>query len=200
MFEFLQNHTNVIFQPPFDSKIYTGVNPYTLGFRLYSEIRRVCENPTQEDTKWFPEIAGTDWMSSLKFAMENFKDESFIAQYLTPSLMREMKLFSVYDDDQQEDLIISAIHNENGYQHLREMLSQQYNLSHTEPDIQIVDTDFRGTRTLTLQHIQAGRKPLKDSVNEVVKHLHRLWGFPIKIESVNETGEVTATYECPSHN
>ena len=31
--------------------------------------------------------------------MRNFKDESFIAQYLSPQLMRDLRLFSILDDE-----------------------------------------------------------------------------------------------------
>ena len=45
-----------------------------------------------------PEIAGADWQQTLDFAMRNFKDESFISQYLSPRLIREFKLFSILDE------------------------------------------------------------------------------------------------------
>ncbi|MFZ2171368.1 MAG: SpoVR family protein, partial [Methylococcaceae bacterium] len=83
MIEFLQSHTNVIFQPAFDSKYYSGINPYALGFAMMTDIRRICEDPTDEDRHWFPDIAGSDWNKTLHFAMQNFKDESFIGQYLS---------------------------------------------------------------------------------------------------------------------
>ncbi|VEB58541.1 Stage V sporulation protein involved in spore cortex synthesis (SpoVR) [Salmonella enterica subsp. enterica] len=34
--------------------------------------------PTDEDKYWFPDIAGSDWLETLHFAMRDFKDESFI--------------------------------------------------------------------------------------------------------------------------
>ena len=108
MIEFLQSHTNVVAQPPFNSRYYSGINPYALGFAMMSDLRRICEQPTDEDRHWFPDIAGSDWIRTLDFAMRNFKDESFIAQYLSPRLIREFKLFSVLDDDAQEQLEISA--------------------------------------------------------------------------------------------
>ena len=95
MIEFLQSHTNVIYQPPFDSKYYSGINPYALGFAMMTDIRRICENPTDEDKHWFPDIAGSDWNKTLHFAMQNFKDESFIGQYLSPKVIRDFKLFSI---------------------------------------------------------------------------------------------------------
>ncbi|MFN3595327.1 MAG: SpoVR family protein, partial [Thiobacillaceae bacterium] len=80
MLEFLQSHTNVIYQPPYYSRAYSGINPYALGFAMFRDIRRICEAPTEEDRRWFPDIAGSDWVKTLDFAMRNFKDESFIAQ------------------------------------------------------------------------------------------------------------------------
>ena len=53
------------------------------------------ERPTAEDRAWFPQIAGGDWQKVLDFAMRNYKDDSFIAQYLSPRLMREMR-FALY--------------------------------------------------------------------------------------------------------
>jgi len=44
--------------------------------------------------------------------MRNFKDESFIRQFLSPQLIRDLRLFSVLDDDEQDELEISAIHDD----------------------------------------------------------------------------------------
>lgn len=196
MLEFLQSHSSVIYQPPFDSKYYSGINPYTLGFSMMSDIRRMCENPTEEDLQWFPDVAGKPWQQTLDFAMRNFKDESFILQYLSPRLMRELKLFAVVDDDRDAEILIDAIHDEQGYQKVREALAGNYNLGNREPNIQVYNVDVRGDRSLTLRHFQHNRKPLDESTTEVLKHLHRLWGFDVILESV--TGEqVTASYRCP---
>src|SRR5690606_33937325 len=128
MLEFLQSHTNVIAQPPYNSRWYSGINPYAPGFAMWQDIRRICEAPTEEDRRWFPEQAGSDWRESLDFAMRNFKDESFIAQYLSPKLMRDFRLFAVLDDDRKDKLEVSAIHDDEGYARLRTILSSQYDL------------------------------------------------------------------------
>jgi spore cortex formation protein SpoVR/YcgB (stage V sporulation) len=190
MLEFLQSHTNVIFQPAYSSKYYSGINPYALGFAMMSDIRRICENPTDEDRRWFPEVAGSDWIKTLDFAMRNFKDESFIAQYLSPKVMRDFKLFSVLDDDAEEELEITHIHDEEGYRNLRHVLSEQYNLGNLEPNIQVYRVDTRGDRSLTLRHYQHDRRPLGDSTEEMLRHVRRLWGFPIRLEAVDDTGRL----------
>ena len=200
MLEFLQNHSQVIYQPPFDSPYYSGINPYALGFAMFQDIRRICEAPTEEDRQWFPDIAGSDWLATLKFAMESFKDESFIQQFLSPRLIREFKLFSLMDDSERDYIEINAIHNESGYHAIRNRLSEQYNLSIQEPNIQVYSADVRGDRSLTLQHLRQHHRPLEaGTAQEVLRHLHRLWGFDVHLESV-DNGSVVERLPIPSHS
>jgi hypothetical protein len=65
MMEFLHSHTNVVFQPPYNSPWYSGINPYALGFAMFQDIKRICQSPTEEDKYWFPDIAGSDWLETL---------------------------------------------------------------------------------------------------------------------------------------
>ena len=197
MMEFMQSHSGVIYQPPYNSPYFSGINPYTLGFHMMTDIRRICENPTKEDKQWFPEIAGSNWRETLEFAMKNFKDESFILQFLSPKLMRDLKLFAILDDDQQEHIKVEAIHDDSGYKAVRELLSAQYNLGNREPNIQVYNVDVRGNRALTLHHTRFERKPLEEnSANEVLKHVHRLWGFDVKLHSM-EKGVKEQTFQMP---
>ena len=197
MIEFLQSHTNVIYQPGFDSRYYSGINPYALGFAMMSDIRRICEAPTDEDRYWFPDIAGSDdWVKVMDFAMRNFKDESFISQYLSPKVMRDLKLFAVLDDDEQRELEITAIHDENGYRRVRQALADQYNLGSLEPNIQIYNVNHRSDRALTLIHSRYNRKPLGDTTQEMLRHLHRLWGFDVRLMSVHDNGRMELMAEC----
>ncbi|HEY4541154.1 MAG TPA: SpoVR family protein, partial [Noviherbaspirillum sp.] len=196
MMEFLQSHTNVVYQPPYTSRYFNGINPYALGFAMMRDIRRICENPTEEDRQWFPDIAGSDWKKTLDFAMRNFKDESFISQYLSPKLIRDFHLFAVLDDDKKDKLEISAIHDDEGYRYVRQQLAGQYNLGNREPNIQVWAVDTRGDRALTLRHMQYMRRPLNQQTGEVLKHVARLWGFDVVLETVDPEGKVLASEEC----
>jgi stage V sporulation protein R len=185
MLEFLQSHTSVVYQPPFDSPNFSGINPYTLGYSMMQDIRRICENPGEEDRAWFPDIAGSPWRDTLDFAMRDFKDESFILQFLSPELIRELKLFNVLDDADQDYLEVAAIHDEVGYQEIRESLAASYNLGNVEPNIQVYAVNLRGDRALTLRHdIHQGRPLSEADAREVVRHLQTLWGFEVVLESV----------------
>ena len=197
MLEFLQSHTNVVSQRGFDERGFGGINPYALGFAMFTDLRRVCEKPTAEDRRWFPELAGTDWLKSLDFAMRNFKDESFIGQFLSPKLMREFHFFAVADHENENELFIEAIHDEDGYRRLRKLLSEQYKRETSVPDIQVVRFERDSDRSLTLRHFQARNRPLKaEEAQEVMKHLSRLWGFTVRLESIDAAGNAKNTLEC----
>ena len=196
MLEVLHSHTNVLTQPSFDSPYFSGINPYALGFAMYRDIRRICETPTDEDRRWFPDIASSDWLTTLDFAMRNYKDESFIAQYLSPKLIRDFRLFHLVDDDENPNMHIDSIHNDAGYQRVRESLARQYSLTEREPNIQVTHVDVSGDRSLTLRHFRTNRRPLHTSHQEVIKHLAQLWGFTVRLETMNEDGTVAPLHEC----
>ena len=196
MLEFFQSHTNVVSQRGFDERGFGGINPYALGFSMFMDLKRVCSSPSAEDRQWFPEIAGTDWQRTLDFAMRNFKDESYIGQFLSPKLMRDFHLFAVADHEAETELFIDAIHDDNGYRRVRKLLSEQYKRENSVPDIQVVRFARDGDRSLTLRHFRARNRPLMtEEAHEVMKHLARLWGFPVRLESVGIDGDVTEVLE-----
>ena len=194
MIECLASHTNVVAQRPM-----APLNPYALGFAMYGDIRRICETPSEEDRRWFPDLAGSPWLPALHHAMRNFKDESFIGQYLSPKLMREFRLFSVIDDEREQDYLVSAIHDEDGYRHLRSALAANYDLGTREPNLQVWDVNLRGDRSLRLRHQRYQDRPLDAaSAPEVLKHVARLWGFAVHLESVDAGGAVKQQWSVPA--
>ena len=122
--------------------------------------------------------------------MRNFKDESFVAQYLSPKVMRDFRMFAVLDDDRADKLEVSAIHDDSGYRKVRDILSDQYNLGAREPNVQVWNVDLRGDRSLTLRYTPYRRRPLGASADEVLRHVARLWGFTARLETVGEDGKV----------
>jgi spore cortex formation protein SpoVR/YcgB (stage V sporulation) len=198
MLEFLSSHTSVVMQPGFDSPYYSGINPYALGFAMMSDIKRICEHPTAEDKQWFPDIAGSDWLTTLDQVMRNYRDESFILQFLSPKVIRDFHFFALEDDDRKNTIDVTAIHNDEGYRRVREKLSQQYNLSQQEPDIQIYNVNVRGDRSLTLQHVLNERRPLSGEVNEMLRHVYRLWGYDVHLHSVETEGRTVRSYHLVS--
>jgi spore cortex formation protein SpoVR/YcgB (stage V sporulation) len=184
--EFTHSHTSVVFQPEFDDRRYSGINPYALGFGMMTDIKRICENPTAEDREWFPQFAGSgDWMATLKDGWANYRDESFIEQFLSPKLMRDFRLFGLFDKADDSVYRVSAIHNEDGYRKLRAALAKQYDAGIGEPNIQVVGADLQGNRKLTLEHRMHRGVPLNEGTREsVLAHIERLWGHDVALKEI----------------
>lgn len=182
--EFLHSHSSVVMQPGFDDGRYYGINPYALGFAMMEDIRRISEKPTSEDLEWFPEFAGKgDWREVLKHAWANYRDESFIQQYLSPKVMRDLKLFAVRDKTDDPVYTVAAIHNDAGYRKLRTSLAGLYDLATHQPDIQVVGAHLAGDRTLILRHNRHRGIPLSSVTKDaVLKHIRRLWGYNVVLE------------------
>lgn len=186
MLEILHNHTSVLTQPDFDDPRYDGINPYAIGFAMTQDIRRVCEEPTEEDRAWFPEIAGCrDWRGVLKDAWASYRDESFIQQFLSPRIMRRFRMFAVSDDSKDSFVTVAGIHDERGYHEVRDALARSRDVSIFEPDIQIVDVSLLGDRVLHLQHRRRSGIPLDPAAREsTLAHLRELWGYGVAMEDV----------------
>lgn len=192
MLEFMHSHTGVIRQQPL-----AHINPYALGFAMFNDIKRICQNPTDEDRRWFPNLAGKeDWLAECKYAAFNFKDESFILQYLSPKVMRDFQLFYILDDDNNPTMRVEAIQNDEGYHLIREKLAEQQNVNNRIPYINVVDVDVWGSRTMVLEHTSMKRHMLEeDDTIKTLRHVGALWGYPVHIKTVDEKGEVIEQFK-----
>ena len=97
MFEFLQSHTNVVYQPPYTSKWYSGLNP-TPGLRHVAGHPPHLRAADDEDREWF-RISPARLAADLRFCDAQLQGRKLHRQYLSPRLMREFRLFSVLDND-----------------------------------------------------------------------------------------------------
>jgi spore cortex formation protein SpoVR/YcgB (stage V sporulation) len=197
MLEFLTSHTAVVFQPDFDDRRYGGFNPYALGFEMMCDIERMATDPTEEDLRWMPEVAGAgDAMAALKAAWANYRDDSFIAQYLSPHLMRKMKMFKLSDRAAESEYRIADIHDERGYVEVRRALSRQYDPGLRDPNIQVTEADMDGDRRLVLTHRLNNEVPLAaPEAKAVLAYVSDLWGYPADLRGVSHDDEQRYHYQ-----
>jgi spore cortex formation protein SpoVR/YcgB (stage V sporulation) len=198
MLEFLQMHAAVVAQPDFDHRRFSGLNPYALGFAMMRDIQRICEQPEPEDKEWFPEIAGNGQpLKTLREAWADYRDESFVLQFLSPHLIRGLRLFSVRDDSESPYLAVEAIHDEAGYREIRRRLAQHYDLSRREPEIEVTEADLKGNRRLVLTHrVRQGQLLEREECNRTLRYVANLWGYRVRlIEVDSESGETLSEYD-----
>lgn len=195
MLEFLDLHTSVVMQPTYDKKYYSGFNPYHLGFSIFKDIKRMSENPTEEDKYWHPDVAGGNWLENWHYAYQNFRDESFIHQFMSPHLIREMRLFELNDYDDEDFYTVSKIHNERGYRNIRKTLAESKTLTKFTPDVAVTRVDF-SSRICHLTHYSDNGSHLKEEdALSVLDNFEYLWGFETILHSVDRaTGFVIRDY------
>ena len=161
------------------------MNPYALGFAMMADIQRICEEPTAEDREWFPDFAGNnDWSGTLKNVWANYRDEIFVRQFLSPQLMRKLKLFVLTDKAANPRYRVDAIHDADGYRRVRSALADSYDVTAGQPDIQVADVDLLGNRELVLRHdVRNGVALSKTGLEPMMRHIRNLWGYDVRLEN-----------------
>ncbi|HMD73709.1 MAG TPA: SpoVR family protein [Steroidobacteraceae bacterium] len=190
LLECLHSHTNVIRQ-----REYSPLNPYALGFAAWNEIKRVCDKPTAEDREYLPEIAGKDWLETFHGIMQDYRDESFLLQFLTPKLVRDFKLMNVKTEEGLDHWAVSDTAGPEGFKSIRSQLSASYRLESAMPEISVIryarDTD---RRLILHHHSYRGKRLVKAQAEQTLKHLRSLWGFGVSLETVDQDGRTIETY------
>jgi stage V sporulation protein R len=184
----LHLHSNVIYQPDMHSKHYSGnFNPYALGFDILKEVKRICSDPTKEDEVWFPDLVGKDWRTEVKNAAFDYRDESFIEQFMSPNLMRKYKMMTVDVNDKLG--IVKDIADDMGYSNMRREFALQHNPINHIPDITVKSARMSGDRMLTLEYKKYKGRSLHPKLAEkTMQHVKLLWGYPCELVCVNENG------------
>jgi spore cortex formation protein SpoVR/YcgB (stage V sporulation) len=208
--EFLRSHTSVTRQfgiedlPPVDKRgifpmptdVYYAtprLNPYALGFEMFKDIKRACENPTEEDYEYLPLIAGKPWLPTMIDIMSNFKDENFILEFLGPRVISKLKLCCIENDARMRYYKIDTVQDLEDCRKLRKQLAQDYNIHHQIPQIEVRGFDQKKERTLYIRHQQTqGRLLEPDTLKATQKYLQKIWGYPINLDVQDEKGNLVA--------
>jgi spore cortex formation protein SpoVR/YcgB (stage V sporulation) len=66
---------------------------------------------------------------------------------------------------------------------VRSALADSYDVSANEPDIQVVDVDLLGERSLVLRHtLRNGVRLAEVDREATLRHIRRLWGHVVRLE------------------
>ncbi|WP_407305692.1 SpoVR family protein [Acinetobacter sp.] len=187
---FLESHSAVIYQPVYTDRWYSGPNPYALGFAILMDLKRMCENPTDEDREWFPHLMGRRWQEVIKEAAFEHRDDSFVAQYMSPKVIRDLKLFTIGfkhgDGDEDDDTIlarVTEIHDEVGYKNIRNSMARSLERINYVPQIVVKEADLEGDRTLRLEYVPyMGRAIDLADADLVTDYIDSLWGYAVEID------------------
>ncbi len=182
----LHQHSNVVLQATYKDKWYDGrFNPYALGFSIFKEIKRICEEPTKEDEEWFPSLVGQDWRAAVKEGVSDYRDESFIQQFMSPKLIRDLRLFTI--EHQNRFGLVTEISDDIGYRNIRDHVASSKALINSIPDITVKSARMRGDRMLTLEYHPYHNRSLHSGYTKrTLHHVKTLWGYDVEIVQVEK--------------
>jgi stage V sporulation protein R len=172
--EFLVRHNQVV--RPHEG----GLNPYHLGLKIWDDIRKRYDDPSESEVREFhrPKGEGLKQMFEVRAAD---RDVSFLRRFLTEELMREMDLFQY--QTKGNDLVVGEVSDQDGWKKIKETLIKNVGMG-TVPVVKIEDSGYGDNRTLYLKHDHDGRDLHLEYAERTLGYLHRLWGREVALESV----------------
>ena len=122
-------------------------------------------------------------MGTLRQAWADYRDESFVLQFLSPKLIRDFRLFAV-SDDAKDAAMRGEVHPQRaGLQATCAAgSSRHYDVAAQDPDLQVTDADLSGSRRLVLTHrVRNGVLLDKTEAERTLQYLAQLWGYRVKL-------------------
>lgn len=167
-----QREINSRVKDPFKHMQKGKLNPYFIGLHIMRDIKRMCENPTDEDIKFNPEICNTDWRTTLKIAISDFRDESFIRQFLSPYLIRKLRLMHVEYDNELPNRYLVKSHAEFA-DDIRNAFADIQCIGNILPNIEIIN--YSKDEGLELKYYSiAGRELNENLAGKTVNNISEL--------------------------
>jgi stage V sporulation protein R len=175
-----------------------SMNPYLVGSTIWKDIEERWNKGRHgkewdECTDWklkeeWDTKDGKGW-DQCKSVMKVYTDWMFMQNYLTKDLVRDLKLYLYLrrETPLEEEWVISDAEADE----IREIIV--YRFSHgVVPDIEVIDGNVGGKGELYLRHNHSGLDLDKKFAQETCKHICRLWGGKVYLET--KSGDQSVKY------
>lgn len=160
----IKSHSDVVRPYAGDQQVALTINPYHFGFVMWERII---------------EEQGLD---AAREIMERDDDFSFVRNYLTEDLARELGLFEYVTKANGEIKV-----QESDIESLREnLLAPKFNFG--APSISVTRVDVDGTLHLTHDHEKDGRGLDLMRVEKVLEYIRGVWNRRVLIDTVDQNG------------
>lgn len=164
----------------------TRLNPYLLGLRIFEDIEKRWDNPTEEEKEKYgrPGGEGKEKIFEVR-AMEN--DISFIRNYLTKDLVEDLDIY-LYKKMGYDWKV-----SQKDWEKVRDGLVA--NLTNCGfPYIMVQDGDFNRKGELYLKHCFEGVELDVFYLEKTLPHVYTLWGKTVHLETRLDNKQVLFSY------
>lgn len=167
---FVNIHNKFVSRP---KKSVPFINPYHIGFKTWQNIKK----------RWSEE--------RMFLSRDVDRDTSFLRQYLTENLMRDLDIFQ--HDRVGNKRKVTRVADEKNWQEVRETLIKNVGIN-TIPVIKIIDVDYKGQRGLLIRHEHDGRDLFQEYTINTVKYFQKAWKGVVFLETIENNERVL--YRC----
>jgi stage V sporulation protein R len=168
-----------------------SLNPYYLGLKIFEDIEKRWDNPTQEERDRFGREPGRG--REKIFEVREFdSDTSFIRNYLTKELVEELDLY-VFEKKGSEWKI-----TDKAWESVRDQLVYS-RINGGFPVLHVTDGNHANSGELYLKHAYEGIELDVKYLEKTLPYVQKLWGRPVHLETVIEDKAVLFSYDGKKH-
>ncbi|MNW53319.1 SpoVR family protein [compost metagenome] len=168
-----------------------SLNPYYLGLKIFEDIERRWEKPTEEERNRYGRTPGQG-REKIFEVRELDSDTSFIRSYLTKDLVRDLDLY-VFEKQGSEWLI-----TDKAWENIRDQLVAS-RVNGGSPYIVVHNADYQRAGELMLKHQYEGIELDLKYLERTLPYVYQLWGKTVHIETVVEEKAAIFTYDGQKH-
>ncbi|SDN24419.1 stage V sporulation protein R [Paenibacillus sp. yr247] len=169
-----------------------SLNPYYLGLKIYEDIEKHWDNPTEEEIRTLGRKPG-EGRSKIFEVREYESDTSFIRNYLNKPLVEELDLY-VFEKKGPEWKITDKT-----WENTRDQLIYS-RVNGGFPYIVVEDGDYQRSGELYLKHAFEGVELDLKYVERTLPYIYKLWGKSIHMHTVVEDKPVLFTFDGKKHH
>ncbi|MEI7025931.1 SpoVR family protein [Paenibacillus sp. y28] len=164
-----------------------SLNPYYLGLKIFEDIEKRWEKPSQADQERFGRTPG-EGRAKIFEVREFDSDLSFIRNYMTKQLVEELDLY-VFEKKGPEWKI-----TDKSWENIRDQLVYS-RVNGGFPHIVVEDGDFHRNGDLYLKHYYEGVELDLKYLEKTLPYVYQLWSKSIHLETVVEDKPVVFTFD-----
>ncbi|WP_405083519.1 SpoVR family protein [Paenibacillus psychroresistens] len=170
----------------------TSLNPYYLGLKIFEDIERRWDKPTDEDKRRFGYKAGLG--REKMFEVREFdSDTSFIRSYLTKELVEDLDLY-IFEKKGAEWKITDKT-----WETTRDQLVYS-RVNGGFPYLYVEDGSYLDNGELYLRHAFEGNELDLKYIERTLPYVVQLWGKPVHLQTTIEDKAVLFSHDGKKAN
>ncbi|MBU7005430.1 SpoVR family protein [Phosphitispora fastidiosa] len=178
--EFAKMHAGVV------QKSRSGLNPYYIGLKIWEDIEKRWDKPSEEEKKKYGRLDGQGRKKVFE-VRETENDISFIRNYLTKELVEELDLFLFQKVYTKWQVV------ETEWEKVREGFVTMLT-NGGFPHILVEDGNYKGDGELYLRHSHDSRDLDLYYLEKTLPYVYKLWGRTVHMETVVDNKKQLYSY------